>query len=346
MAASDIMRKPSIVKNILNINRSTNIIILIILILITTLGIYRTFTPAHGQLQSISEFELQMKGTLDDDDPGLLEEVRQRFLHGPSSLEYHLIEDENSYLGNTYIMSKCCSWAWYDKIIKELFNESPPGFFVEAGAHDGEFFSNTLYLERRLGWTGLLVEVDREIYKKLQKKNRKSWSSNCCLATMPYPHQAILRSLSKSNKISVGKTAMGTILSTAKQEDTARLGFEVYQSARCIPLYTLLKAIEKDHVDLISLDVEGAEMGVLENIPWHKMTVDVWMVEHRSLNEHGDLVNKLDPKFISWFESMGYNLYAVQETYSDYVFIRNGTSVHKRAFTLQNGKLESKYVET
>jgi hypothetical protein len=33
------------------------------------------------------------------------------------------------------------------------------GVFVEAGAYDGETFSNTLYLEKRLGWTGLLVTI-------------------------------------------------------------------------------------------------------------------------------------------------------------------------------------------
>ena len=34
------------------------------------------------------------------------------------------------------------------------------GFFVECGAFDGETRSNTLNLERDLGWTGVLIEAD------------------------------------------------------------------------------------------------------------------------------------------------------------------------------------------
>ena len=47
-----------------------------------------------------------------------------------------------------------------------LFGDKSGGFFVEAGAFDGELFSNTLLLEKNRGWTGLLVSLqhrDRRI---------------------------------------------------------------------------------------------------------------------------------------------------------------------------------------
>ena len=40
----------------------------------------------------------------------------------------------------------------------KLFGKQRGGFFIEAGADDGELLSNTLYLEFKRGWTGLLVE--------------------------------------------------------------------------------------------------------------------------------------------------------------------------------------------
>jgi len=39
-----------------------------------------------------------------------------------------------------------------------LFGKQKDGFFIEAGADEGEFLSNTLYFELMRGWSGLLVE--------------------------------------------------------------------------------------------------------------------------------------------------------------------------------------------
>lgn len=62
------------------------------------------------------------------------------------------------------------------------------GFFVECGAADGEAFSNTLFLEGHLNWTGLLIEPDPESFNTLTNKvNRKSWKINACLSPEKYP---------------------------------------------------------------------------------------------------------------------------------------------------------------
>jgi hypothetical protein len=41
----------------------------------------------------------------------------------------------------------------------KLFKMKRNGFFIEAGAYDGEMYSNSLYLEKRLGWKGLLARM-------------------------------------------------------------------------------------------------------------------------------------------------------------------------------------------
>ena len=61
------------------------------------------------------------------------------------------------------------------------------GFFVEAGANDGERASNTLWMEEKMGWTGLLIEPDPYFYTQILGKSRKSWSINACLSPYPYP---------------------------------------------------------------------------------------------------------------------------------------------------------------
>ena len=39
--------------------------------------------------------------------------------------------------------------------------EFPGGVYIECGANDGVNQSNTIYLERNLGWTGILVEPNQ-----------------------------------------------------------------------------------------------------------------------------------------------------------------------------------------
>lgn len=63
------------------------------------------------------------------------------------------------------------------------------GFFIECGALDGEFHSNTLYLERYLGWKGLLVEADPKNVALVKQTNRKAWFVPTCLSVKTYPTQ-------------------------------------------------------------------------------------------------------------------------------------------------------------
>ena len=61
------------------------------------------------------------------------------------------------------------------------------GFFVEAGAFDGEKFSNTLRLEQDFGWSGLLVEANPDLYAKVKSKHRNSISINSCISLSQSP---------------------------------------------------------------------------------------------------------------------------------------------------------------
>ena len=46
----------------------------------------------------------------------------------------------------------------------QIFGRSKRGFFIEAGAYDGFYLSNTLYLEKVLRWNGILVEPDHDAF--------------------------------------------------------------------------------------------------------------------------------------------------------------------------------------
>ena len=51
-----------------------------------------------------------------------------------------------------------------------LKNRIKNGFFIEAGAYDGEIYSNTLFFELKQRWKGLLIEPNPDAFQSLKNK--------------------------------------------------------------------------------------------------------------------------------------------------------------------------------
>lgn len=133
------------------------------------------------------------------------------------------------------------------------------GFFVEIGAFDGVQHSNTLTLERYFGWKGLLVEADPCLFEQVVK-NRPgcgSWSG----AVAP---QSSNRYHEKWRFTRNGMWGgLSVYLPPAWQDEAARLCVtSIY-----VPVKTLQEILEETtppQIDYLSLDIEGAEVPVLE----------------------------------------------------------------------------------
>ncbi|CAL4133422.1 unnamed protein product, partial [Meganyctiphanes norvegica] len=128
-----------------------------------------------------TEFEALLDGRgpfyLAADHPKLIQYVKDNVLIPPSTLPYNLTHPEE----------KNSSPEGQIKRVTSILKDKKNGFFIEAGALTGEFWSNSLSLERFYNWTGLLVEASPTSFNELKTKNRKAWSTNCCLSPMPYP---------------------------------------------------------------------------------------------------------------------------------------------------------------
>ncbi|XP_053633989.1 uncharacterized protein [Cherax quadricarinatus] len=313
----------------------------------------------------------RLSGPLSYDDPDLLHVVTHFFLHPPSTLPYHLVRDQQ-YSAEKVTYSSYeneFAFTFYKNVMNDLFEGAPPGFFVEAGALDGEFLSNTLSLETNSGWTGLLVETDGDMFNQLLRKRRQSWACHTCLATQAHPHLAILVKYLHNSHFNTftshSARARGSLMSVAggANFDMSEQSHRAYESVQCLPLATLLLAMNITHVDMVSLDVEGAEEDILRHFPWDRITVDVWLVEHQihtpsdsiysaqvsfsgsspdaprrleATNNHkfstaSSKQEKVDGEFVSMFIIHGYELYKVKtDPIPDYVFIRKDSKVDKR----------------
>lgn len=175
---------------------------------------------------------------------------------------------------------------------------------MEAGALDGVYLSNTLWLEMQLGWTGLLVEPDQRSYSVLRTKHRKAWSSNTCLSSEPYPRETVLVLLTPIERsiLEVGYwwALMGNTHELrddnpyANQTETRTE--KSYHVVQCFPLLSYLLALNVTTVDLLSLDIQGTEQLVLRSL------LDSGIVTVRVIVAENEL-EKMDH---SYMESQGY----------------------------------------
>jgi hypothetical protein len=60
-------------------------------------------------------------------------------------------------------------------------------------ALDGEDLSNTLYMERTMMWSGVLIEADQTSFGKLLSRRRKSYALPICLSLQPYPTRVVFK---------------------------------------------------------------------------------------------------------------------------------------------------------
>ena len=85
-----------------------------------------------------------------------------------------------------------------------------PGYFVEAGACDGYFQSNTYSLERIHGWRGVLVEPV-PFLARAAARDRSARVFNCALVSLTPSGEQILHVLSLLHQDEIRSRAQGLV---------------------------------------------------------------------------------------------------------------------------------------
>ncbi len=159
------------------------------------------------------------------------------------------------------------------------------GFFIEAGGNDGISQSNTLNLEKKKKWRGILIEPVPSL-AAASKNNRPGIITEAvALVGMDYQGTSI--------KITVCHL-MSTIEGHNSQVD-AKKHLEIAQSLYGVepttievPAVTLTSILEKNEVkniDLLSLDVEGFEAQALKGLDFSRYAPKYILVEVRNKQE-------------------------------------------------------------
>ena len=165
-----------------------------------------------------------------------------------------------------------------DRWVNEnIFRFKREGVFFEAGAIDGVLHSNTLFFEKELGWTGLLVEANPEEFQKI--KNTRICKQ---YSAAVYDQSEGADFLAVKGRF----VGWGGIKESIEDQHAARIQQDISADKQsiikvpCKRLDELLKMHEMKKIDFLSLDIEGAEFRVLKSFPFSDFDVTAWAIEN------------------------------------------------------------------
>jgi FkbM family methyltransferase len=138
------------------------------------------------------------------------------------------------------------------------------GIYVELGAQNGFENSNTLFLERNLGYKGLLIEPAPNQFNLLTKNRSNNFCENYAVH------------IENGTKMFLGNNACGGLTHT--MAETHKNNWHKNQReymVHTIPIKNLFKKHNINYIDFFSIDVEGGEELVLKSMDW---TIPVFII--------------------------------------------------------------------
>jgi putative ABC transport system ATP-binding protein len=188
-----------------------------------------------------------------------------------------------------------------DKFLDEVvFKGKTSGTFVEIGACDGLFLSNTYFFEKERAWNGICIEPRRSQFDDL-RRNRSCICLNLCVSATSGEEQFTeFKGIWMPGLSGLEKNFY------PEHRETIAVGLSHQHSAEKYEVKTdtltnILKANQLGKVDYCSIDVEGSEMEVLSSIDFNTVHIDVFSIEN----------NYSNPEITNFMQKQGYTL--VQE---------------------------------
>lgn len=201
---------------------------------------------------------------------------------------------------NSIDITKLKSQFSQDLFVLIILGYKKDGYFVEFGAFDGVYTSNTYFLEL-LGWNGVLAEPSRK-YKWI-KNNRRVESFNLAVFS---------RSELEIDFLDNG--GLSTLLSFKNYDFIERKGI-VYK-VRTITLSDLLiRANSPSYIDYISIDTEGSEFEILNVFDFNRYRFGIITIEHNNIADKRNKIYELLSKH--GYVRVLYNLTEVDDWYLD-----------------------------
>ena len=176
------------------------------------------------------------------------------------------------------------------------------GFYVELGANDGITQSNSLYFELKRHWRGILIEPVPHNYL-LCRKNRGQSNDIFCNACVKFGYEEKYVDITYADLMTISDNLD---LDLVDKHEHLKAGQRFLKDDHDIFRFgalaaTLTSILDKANapktIDFMSLDVEGAELEVLQGLDFDTYSFKYLLIEVRNLE-----------KIQMYLETFGYKL--------------------------------------
>jgi FkbM family methyltransferase len=165
-----------------------------------------------------------------------------------------------------------------DRWVAEIvYGGSKGGYFVDIGANDGVWLSNTYVLEKTFGWTGLLVEADERFFTSL-RENRSAALAPVCLDAKP----GFIEFYRPSKRMGCGGIVDRDTDAQPHVMEMRRNDGDLFDVVKIqtVTIDTVFKQYEvPDVIDYLSIDVEGAEHRIFQGFDFSRYRIKTMTVE-------------------------------------------------------------------
>tara|TARA_B100001564_G_C20642719_1_gene672954 strand:- start:1140 stop:1931 length:792 start_codon:yes stop_codon:yes gene_type:complete len=149
------------------------------------------------------------------------------------------------------------------------------GTYLEVGAYDGVYFSNTLFLQNEFKFSGILIEPQKDLYEKLIKNRPSDFVVNSAISN------------SVQDKVEfIGDNLEAGIRSNIR---TNLEKFPLWKSYK-VDNVKMAKIIDKSgfkYIDVMFIDTEGSELEVIKSIDF-SFPISIIIVEANEINSQED----------------------------------------------------------
>ena len=175
-------------------------------------------------------------------------------------------------------------------------------FFIQIGANDGQWGDNIYKFVRRDNWSGILIEPQREIFKRLLNNYKKrknlffeniaidSTSGERDLYKISFCNSQWASGISSFIKNDVQKLIDAGYIERMAFEESIKLPSDKREwiGVEKVKIETLSNIIAKykvKNIDLIMIDAEGYDFEIIKTIPFEEIKPSVIVYEHSHFNE-------------------------------------------------------------